>query len=375
MPGTLLGMAHQTSHIAALTVDLALISTADGQAPRTLKLLPAGNFSARDGRPGNVATANCSHWTLTAALAAPLVAEASRRATRYVIDYEHQTLRAADNGKPAPASGWFGTLEWRADGLYATDVEWTAAAAAMIVAKEYRYLSPVFTYDSQGRVTGLLHVALTNNPALDELPDIGVAALSRLLPAATPSKEDNNMEELAEQLRWLLNLPVGASVDDIKAQLQKLVDKLSAGQGMAAASVNLPAMLVEQQQRIAALSANQADPARFVSVDTMRELQNQVAALSSQLAGRQVDELVVAALSDGRLLPAQEQWARDLGKGNLPALQGYLDTAPKIAALSGTQTGGQAPVATNPHALDDTTLAVCHMFGNDPAAVAAVFKE
>lgn len=375
MPRTMRGMAHQTSHIAALTVDLALISTADGQAPRTLKLLPAGNFSARDGRPGNVATASCSHWTLTAALAAPLVAEASRRATRYVIDYEHQTLRAADNGKPAPASGWFGTLEWRADGLYATDVEWTTAAAAMIVAKEYRYLSPVFTYDSQGRVTGLLHVALTNNPALDELPDIGVAALSRLLPAATPSKEDNNMEELAEQLRWLLNLPVGATIDDIKAQLTKLVDKLSAGQGTAAASVNLTAMLAEQQQRIAALSANQADPARFVSVDTMRELQNQVAALSGQLAGRQVDELVVAALSDGRLLPAQEQWARDLGKGNLPALQGYLDTAPKIAALSGTQTGGQAPVAANAAELDDTTLAVCHMFGNDPAAVAAVFKE
>jgi len=375
MPRTMRGMAHQTPHIAALTVDLALISTTDGQAPRTLKLLPAGNFSARDGRPGNVATASCSHWTLTAALAAPLVAEASQRATRYVIDYEHQTLRAADNGKPAPASGWFGTLEWRPDGLYATDVEWTAAAAAMIVAKEYRYLSPVFTYDSQGRVTGLLHVALTNNPALDELPDIGVAALSRLLPAATPSKEDNNMEELAEQLRWLLNLPVGATIDDIKAQLQKLVDKLSAGQGVAAASVDIPALLEQHQERIAALSANQADPARFVPVDTMRELQNQVAALSGQLAGRQVDELVVAALSDGRLLPAQEQWARDLGKGNLPALQGYLDTAPKIAALSGTQTGGQAPVAANAAELDDTTLAVCHMFGNDPAAVAAVFKE
>ena len=377
MPRTMRGMAHQTPHIAALTVDLALIGTADGQAPRTLKLLPAGNFSARDGRPGNVATASCSHWTLTAALAAPLVAEASQRATRYVIDYEHQTLRAADNGKPAPASGWFGTLEWRPDGLYATDVEWTAAAAAMIVAKEYRYLSPVFTYDSQGRVTGLLHVALTNNPALDELPDIGVAALSRLFPAATPSKEDNNMEELAEQLRWLLNLPVGATIDDIKAQLTKLVDKLSAGQGTLPLPALIPAAPCWQSSSNASphLSANQVDPARFVSVDTMRELQNQVAALSGQLAGRQVDELVVAALSDGRLLPAQEQWARDLGKGNLPALQGYLDTAPKIAALSGTQTGGQAPVAANAAALDDTTLAVCQMFGNDPAAVAAAFKE
>lgn len=347
MPGTLLGMAHQTSHIAALTVDLALISTADGQAPRTLKLLPAGNFSARDGRPGNVADASCSHWMLTAALASQLVAEASRRATRYVIDYDHQTLRAAENGKPAPASGWFGTLEWRPDGLYATDVEWTAAAAAMIVAKEYRYLSPVFTYDSLGRVTGLLHVALTNNPALDELPEIGVAALSRLLPAATQSKEDNNMEELAEQLRWLLNLPVGATIDDIKAQLQKLVEKLSGGQGVAAASVDIPVLLEQHQERIAALSANQADPARFVPVSTVQQLQSEVAALQTQLNQRDVDQLLTAALSDGRLLPAQEAWARKLGGQNVAELQAFLDTVTPIAALTATQTGGKAPATTN----------------------------
>lgn len=371
MPRTLRGMAHQTPYIAALTVDLATIATADGEAPRTIKLLPAGEFRARDGRP-----AECAAWTLNAGLAAVLVAEASSRATRFVIDYEHQTLRAAENGKPAPASGWFGTLAWREDGLYATDVAWTAAAAAMIVAKEYRYLSPVFTYDTHGRVTGLLHVALTNNPALDELPEIGVAALSRLVAlSVTPSQEDN-MDELIEQLRWLLNLPVGATADDIKNQLQKLIDKLSGGQGTAAASVDLPKLLADNQTRIAALSANQADPSRFVSVDTMRELQGQVAALTSQLQGNQVGELVTVALSDGRLLPAQESWARDLGKSNLSALQGYLATAPKIAALSGTQTDGKPPAGADVTvAADADLMAVCAMFGNDPAAIAAAQKE
>lgn len=87
---------------------------------------------------------------------------------------------------------------------------------------------PVFTYDKHGRVTGLLHVALTNNPALDQLPELQVAALSRLV-SLTQSviQEESAMDELIEQLRWLLNLPVGATADDIKAQLQKLVDQLS----------------------------------------------------------------------------------------------------------------------------------------------------
>lgn len=357
------GMAHPIPYIAALTVDLAQLGTADGEAPRTIKLLPAGEFRGRDGRP-----AECAVWTLNATLAAVLVAEASRRATRYVIDYEHQTLRSADNGKPAPASGWFGTLEWRDDGLYATDVEWTAAAAAMIVAGEYRYLSPVLTYDKQGHVTGLLHVALTNNPALDQLPELQVAALSRLVSLTTTLSQENHMDELIEPLRWLFNLPVGTKAEDIKAPLQKLTDQLSGGQGTAAASVDLPKLLAAQQTRIAALSASQADPARFVSVDTMRELQGQVAALTNQLQGNQVNELLTAALSDGRLLPAQEQWARDLGKSDISALQGYLATAPKIAALSGTQTDGKPPAGDAP-AQDADLLAVCGMFGNDPTAL------
>lgn len=366
MPPTIGGMAHLTSHIAVLTVELT-------QGQQAIKLLPAGDFRARDGRP-----AECAAWHLDAVLAATLITEANQRETRYVIDYEHQTLRSVENGKPAPAAAWFRTLEWRDDGLYAVDVEWTAAAAAMIANKEYLYLSPVFTYDKQGRVTGLLHVALTNNPALDELPELSVAALSRLVPlSSTPSstEKDSAMDELIEQLRWLLNLPVGASADDIKAQLQKLIDQLSGGQGTAAASINLPQLLTNQQASIAALSANQADPARFVSVDTMRALQDQVAALTAKLQGGEVEQLVTAALSDGRLLAAQESWARDLGKSNLGALQGYLSTAPKIAALSGTQTQGNPPPTDPQTGLDADTLAVCSMFGNDPAAVAAALKE
>ncbi|MCG9087406.1 phage protease, partial [Laribacter hongkongensis] len=149
----------------------------------------------------------------------------------------------------------------------------------------------------------------------------------------------------------------------VKAQLQKLISQLSGGEGMAAASVDLPALLARQQDRIAALSASQPDPSRFVPVDTMRALQEQVAALTAQVSGGKVDELVVAALSDGRLLPAQETWARELGQNNLAALKGYLDTAPKIAALSATQTQGNPPAGSVKPQWDEDTLAACSQLG------------
>lgn len=354
--------------LAALSVELS-------SGNETVKILPAGLFRGRDGRP-----AGCAGWVLDQTNAAALVAAASRRQTRYAFDYEHQTLHAVQNGRPAPAAGWFSQLEWReGDGLYALDVKWTAAAAAMIAAEEYLYISPMFLYAPDGRVTELINVALTNNPALDVLPELSLAALSSLsvFNSPTPSTQETHMDELLEQLRWLLNLPVGATADDVKAQLQKLISQLSGGEGMAAASVDLPALLARQQDRIAALSASQPDPSRFVPVDTMRALQEQVATLTAQVSGRNVDELVVAALSDGRLLPAQETWARELGQNSLTALKGYLDTAPKIAALSATQTQGNPPPDAAPSAggLSQDALAICSVFGHDPAAAAALMKE
>ncbi|WP_218921276.1 MULTISPECIES: phage protease, partial [unclassified Burkholderia] len=199
--------------IAALSAQIQSTGTA-------LKLLPAGDFRARDGRP-----TECAAWRLDAAGAERLIAAANARQTRYVIDYEHQTLNSAKNGQPAPAAAWFKTLEWReGDGLYATDVQWTARASAMIDADEYAYISPVFAFDKAGNVIALFNAALTNDPALDCLDEVQLTAACSAMsgaidPAAhaalstVPPTEAPNMEELLEQLRWLLNMPVGATAD------------------------------------------------------------------------------------------------------------------------------------------------------------------
>lgn len=346
------GMATKTStpHIAALVFEL------DPANPKAVRLLPAGQFRARDGRPWDA-----PYWLIDAVIAANVIRRAANRADNFVIDYEHQTLLADQNGQPAPAAGWFKTVEWRENGLYAVDVEWTPRAAQMLADREYRYLSPVFRYDpATGEVLELLHAALTNHPALDGLTDLATLAALKFSPAQPNQEKD--IVNLAELLQ-LLGLPADTDEAGAKAALAALKTKAD--------------KTTELEGQVTALKASTEtpDPAKFVPLTAMKALQDQLAALSSQVTGREVDELVASAIQDAKLLPAQEAWAKELGKKDIAALKQYLSVAQPIAALTSTQTGGKAPVSDPQTGLDADALAVCAMFGNDPTAVAAAMKE
>ena len=120
-----------------------------------------------------------------------------------------------------------------------------------------------------------------------------------------------------------------------------------------------------------ALTAKAPDPAKFVPVETVTAMQTQLAALTAQAQADQVDKLIQPALADGRLLPAMEPWARDLGKTNMAALTAFLQTAQPVAALTSTQTGGKAPSqTTGAHGLSQDELAACSAMGLDPEAFA-----
>ena len=119
---------------------ITLAAAAESGREQAVHVLPAGKFSGRDGR---------GPYEL---VDAPAVIEATRRRAgegRMPIDYDHAIDLAAPKGLPAPAAGWFKGLQARADGIWAL-VEWTERAAAMIRAKEYRYLSPVFSSHRRG---------------------------------------------------------------------------------------------------------------------------------------------------------------------------------------------------------------------------------
>ena len=282
--------------VAALVLDL--------KAGAQIQILPAGDFRGTDGRPAEVPA-----WKLDAALAKRVIARAKDRANRLVIDFEHQSLKAETNGQPAPAAGWFKSLEWReGGGLFTTDAEWTARAKQMIDAGEYRYLSPVFRYDTaSGEVLEVLMAAVTNVPALDGMIELAAAKFDF-------SDKEQPVNEVLKKALAALGLAETASETEVTAA-------------------------------IAALKAQVPDPAKFVPVTAMKDLQDQVATLRTDAANRGIDEIVAKALADGKLLPAQETWARSLGGKDLAALKEYIASAQPIPALLGTQTHNRGPGA------------------------------
>ena len=301
----------------ALAACLTELPAAGGE----VQLLPPGPFRAVDGRP-----TDAPHWVLPPERAAALRAEVAARRTPRVIDYEHQTLHAEHNGQPAPAAGWFHQVASRDGGLYALAVEWTERAKALIAAREYRYISPVFTYEpGSGEIVDVLHAALTNTPALD-----GLAAVS----ARYQSLHREITMTLSPALRAALALPDDA---DEAAALAAI------------AALQTPA-LAPEADAVAAARAAAPDPARYAPVaaltaaqDALNAARSELAALKAAQIEGELEALVQAALADGRLLPALLDWARALGRQDLAALRVYLDHAHPVAALTGMQTQGRTP--------------------------------
>ena len=288
-----------------------------------VQLLPAGVFRSSDGsgRP-----ADAPHWKLDGAIAARLIARAAAKANPMVIDYEHQTLYAEKNGQPAPAAGWFvgKSLEWRdGQGLFALDPAWTRPAAAMIANEEYKFISPVFEYDrATGEVLDIRMAALTNNPGLTGMAAVALTALNDF-----STEEDPPVNETLKKLLAALGLAETIGEAEAVSAAAALRAKADSADGL--------------NTQVAALKAQAPDPAKFVPVETMQQLQTQVASLTARLNEGEVTDVVEAALTAGKLLPAQKEWAVELGKSNLAALKSYVEKTPAIAALGGMQTEGK----------------------------------
>ena len=285
-----------------------------------IQLLPYGKFRATDGRPTDVEA-----WYVTDTNGADVVALANNQRNPLPIDYEHQIIHSLKNGKEAPSAGWMEYFYFTPQGIFA-DVRWTDKAADYIKNGEYRYISAVFAYDTDGYVRKIFHAALTNTPALDGMEEAMVAASVNLL------QEDNPMDKkLLAALCALFALKADASEADITEK----VTALSAAKGDSPVDVlDVYAKLAEKEQSVAALSTQvgNPDPAKFVPVDQVVALQADFNALKTSVEADKKEALITTALSQGKLAPALKEWAESLP---VEALSAYLEKAPAMAALSG----------------------------------------
>lgn len=147
--------------------------------------------------------------------------------------------------------------------------------------------------------------------------------------------------ELAELIA-LLGLDESATKAQVLDALKKLMEDKADADAKVAALKAAPPKAPKAE----------VDLSQYVPLAVVTEMQSQLAALSAQVQTGGLDQLITDAKKEGRLLPAMEGWARDLGKKDIAALKSYLDQAQPVAALSAMQTSVvKSPVSDHQSAL------------------------
>lgn len=360
----LLASAVISAHVAELSADAA-----DGV---WIQLIPAGTFSGRDGRGPYHAGDQASLQR---------VAELTRSyhgAAEIVFDYEHQTLKAPENGKPAPASGWIKEVEARTDGLFGR-VEWTAAAAAAIRAREYRYLSPVFFHDKDGNVLALQNVALTNAPNLN-LAEVSAHSvfhqthkedpMKRVLAAlglAEGASEDDALIAINSYLTSSTAIAAAAGLTrDAKSEaILTAVQSAFADRKKIAIAVGKPETASADEIVSAISSAHTAgavDPTKYVPIAQVQAMQASLKAIETQLGEDKATEAVESAIREGKLAPALKEWGLSMHRADAAKFDEFVGKAPVLTALQRTATA-KDPGNGGGEQLDDAELAVMRQMG------------
>ena len=346
---------------------VALPLEAGGGAPTEFRILRAGLNKTEKGE------------FLFDDEAAGLVMESFRAKglPKVQIDYEHQSVQPPPGGGDAakPAAGWF-KPEVRGGELWATEVAWTARATAMLApdkgAPEYRYFSPILFFDENTRrVIRLKNIALTNDPAMDELEP---------LVAATARKED----DMACENCTALSARLKSTEEECSALKQKLSafekkddDKEAKMTALTGVRDKMVA-LTGQASEAGALGVVEGWKAKAARTD---QLEAERAAEQAAALTAQVKDVLDAAIKDGKLPPAmrphEEKAALAFGGGKpskegVEWLTGKWGAAPKVVNPGGA--GGPTEKAVGEVALTADDIKVAKMMGHDLEQVLA-FKR
>ncbi len=351
--------------------------------PQWVMLIPAGEFSGRDGR---------GPFRLADPVRVIAATEGLGLAAGVPIDYDHATDFAAPEGRPAPAAGWIRELAERAGALWGC-VEWTPHGAKAITSREYRYISPVFQYSPDGAVTRLLRAGLTNNPNLYltaisaravagmAAPDAGLQhqAAARNAAGAELGQGDEAMDTLLQQLCEMLGLDDDASPEEVLAAVRAMSesahgdgddDEEDGGRDGAPGDDCPDGADADAMQAAEAA----ADPARYVAVAQFQRVLGELNQLRVERARERAERAVDDAIKAGKLIPAQRQWAISYCQADFKGFGAFAARQP--AAFGGAFESAAAAATFTPPpparaataALTATETAICAQLGLSPEA-------
>ncbi|MCU1350289.1 MAG: Mu-like prophage FluMu protein [Acidobacteria bacterium] len=286
-----------------------------------------------------------------------VTAEFRARKIQIVIDYEHQTLEAADKGIQAPAAGWIKDLRADRTGLYATGVEWTEKAAGYLRAREYRYYSPVAFFEADtNRVISLHSVALTNTPRTNKQTPLTARLAASLVAQFNQGteKEEGIMKKWMVLLAAAVKRAATSTPAELATAFEAVVAALKETGAEAAGTdatvpiaaalgfaepgqmpgdvltlLKLPATATTAQVQASILTlAHPADKVDKATYDTVvaakTALEQQIAAAGATGA---IEKLIVANRS--RITPAMEPTIREFAKKDLALATAMVAALPE----------------------------------------------
>jgi phage I-like protein len=289
-----------------------------GGAPDGVHIFPSGKMRGRDGRE------------FTFADPAQVIAAFASNGADLPVDYDHQNDKPDPKRTgPIPAAGWIKELKAARDGLWGR-IEWTARAAELINAKEYRYISPSFLHLKDGGIVRLKGAGLVQSPNL------------HLTALAAEEDTMTDTPPLMERIAAMLDLPPDVDVDTLVAAIETALK-----------------------------AAKDPDPAKYAPVEAVAELlrdrNSQLATMGQTSAKAKVD----VAFSKGFITPAMRPWAIALCSQDEGSLDSFIAKAlPVYAHLTKPARAiGPPPGSTVDPAHSAELLAVCEQLGLPPGSL------
>lgn len=210
------------------------------------------------------------------------------------VDINHATQLKASRGEEAPAAGWIVALEARNGELFGK-VSWTERGRAAVVARDYRYVSPVFRFDGAGRVTKMRALGLVNSPNFIDLPALNA---------------EQQREVIMKDILTKLGLAETATAADAIVAIDKL---------LTAANSAKPSLDEFVPRADHALALNRA-----------QEAEGKLAAYEKKAHEDKVTAAIDGALKAGKIAPASKDYhlAMCASAEGLAAFEKFVAEAP-----------------------------------------------
>lgn len=283
----------------------------------------------------------------------------AERGVDLVVDYEHQTLKGCE----APAAGWVKELKLE-DGQIRARVQWTTRGAQYLKNREYRYLSPVVNVrKTDSKAVGLHSLALTNTPA--------VRGMNPIVNSENYDPEGGETMDIIKKLAGLLGLGEDSGEKEVLEALEACIAENRAAKKEGDQEPPAADDSVVANKAVCELLGLKAGaPASDVSAKIMElkggtidgiNILAELKALKAQNAQRDAGDAVTLALKEGKITPAQKEWAQGYALGDPEGFKAFMEKAPRIVPMGTVLPENGKALKDAP--TDEATLMVCKQMG------------